>query len=193
MPSLRSRRSLTLVIAALGIAYPFLVYFGLRLVSPIVMVAGLLILLMLRFLFDRGGSVRKRLAPVFAVAGIGVLALVALSPLAGLKAYPILVSLGFAGLFASSLISPPTIVERIARLREPDLPASAIPYLRNVTMAWIVFFLTNAAISAATAFSGSLEAWTLYNGLISYLLIGAMFAGEFSVRYFVRRQHRTLA
>lgn len=192
MPSSRSRRSLTLAIAALGIAYPFLVYFGLRFISPIWMVAGLLVLLAFRFLFDRGGT-RQRLMPVFAVAGVGVLALVVLSPLAGLKAYPILVSLGFAGLFAASLIRPPTIIERIARLREPDLPPSAIPYLRNVTLAWIAFFLLNATLSAATAFSGSMEAWTLYNGLISYFLIGAMFAAEFTIRWFLRRQQRNLA
>ena len=29
---------------------------------------------------------------------------------------------------------------------------------------------------------GSLELWTLYNGLISYILIGILFLGEFIVR-----------
>jgi uncharacterized membrane protein len=57
--------------------------------------------------------------------------------------------------------------------------------LRKVTMVWLYFFVVNAGISAGTAIWGSLEAWTLYNGLISYLLIGSIFTGEFAVRYFV--------
>ena len=105
-----------------------------------------------------------------------------MSPLAALQSYPILLSLGLFCVFGYSLVRPPTVVERIARLREPDLPQDAIPYLRGVTLVWLVFFLANAAVSAATALSGSLELWTLYNGFLSYLIMGALFAGELVVR-----------
>ena len=190
MPSSLKGRSVQLAFVAAGIAYPILVYVGLRVTSPAVLVIGLLSLLGLRLLLDRRGGAQQRFAPAFWAAAAGALLLVALSPLAGLESYPILLSLAFAGLFAYSLRHPPSAIERIARVREPDLPSSAVPYLRNVTLVWLGFFLVNAAISAVTAMSGDLELWTLYNGLISYILVGALFTAELIVRQFVRRRHR---
>lgn len=185
MRSLPKGHSLRLALVAVGLAYPFLVYVGLRYLSPAVPIAGLLALAVLRLAL--GGGRGGPLAPVLWMAAGGALLLVVLSPLAGLKAYPVLLSLGLAGLFAYSVLRPPSIVERIARLREPDLTVDAVPYLRGVTLAWIAFFLLNAALSAATALSGSLELWTLYNGLLSYLLMAALFAGELIVRGYWRR------
>jgi uncharacterized membrane protein len=193
MPSFLKGRSLYIALSAAGIAYPFLVYFGLRVVSPTILVVAVLGVLVLKVIFNRHNRLQKLFGPVSSVAGAGVLLMVILSPMAGLKAYPILMSLGWAGLFAFSLIRPPTIIERIARLREPDLPPSAIPYLRNVTLVWLGFFLINALISTTTAISGSLELWALYNGLISYILMGALFAGEFIIRCLVRRRHGAAA
>lgn len=40
----------------------------------------------------------------------------------------------------------------------------------------------NGAIALATALWGSFEQWSLYNGLISYLLTGALLGGEYIVR-----------
>ncbi|HKW55190.1 MAG TPA: hypothetical protein VJO12_15970 [Stellaceae bacterium] len=188
MPSSLRGRSPYLAVTAAGIAYPFLVYFGLRVAPPAVLAGGLVGILGVRLLLERGDDERGRFAPLLFGAAVVALILVALSPLAGLKSYPILVSLAFAGLFAYSLWRPPTVIERIARLHQPDLPPAALPYLRNVTRVWLGFFLANAAISAATAMSGDLELWMLYNGLISYILMGALFAVEFIVRRHVRRR-----
>ena len=70
------------------------------------------------------------------------------------------------------------------------MPLKVNSYLRKVTIAWLTFFLINAAISALTAISGSLKLWTLYNGFISYLLIGVMFAAEFLIRQGVHQRIR---
>jgi uncharacterized membrane protein len=188
MPSSLRGRSLYFVFAAAGIAYPFFVYFGLRVASPAVLAVGLVGILAVRLLFDRGGDAQRRFAPVFIIAAVGALLLVALSPLAGLQSYPIFVSLAFAGLFAYSLWRPPTFIERVARMRHPDLPQAALPYLRKVTSVWLGFFLANAAVSAATAMSGNLELWMLYNGFISYILMGTLFVAELLVRRRVRRR-----
>jgi uncharacterized membrane protein len=190
MPSSLRGRSLYLIVALAGIAYPFLVYFGLRIVSPAVLAGGLVVLLGARVLFDRGDDARRRLGSVFFIAAIAALILVALSPLAGLESYPILVSLALAGLFAYSLWRPPPVIERIARISHPDLPPAAVPYLRKVTLVWLGFFLANAAVSAATAVSGNMELWMLYNGFISYILMGTLFVAELVVRQRVRRSHR---
>lgn len=187
MPSSLRGRSSYLVLAAAGIAYPFLVYFGLRVAPPAVLAVGLVVLLGARLVFERRGDARRRLAPVFLSATAGALLLVALSPLAGLESYPILVSLALAGLFAYSLWRPPTVIERIARVRHPDLPPAALPYLRKVTLVWLGFFVANAAVSAATAMSGNLELWMLYNGFISYIIMGVLFVAELLVRRRVRR------
>jgi uncharacterized membrane protein len=54
--------------------------------------------------------------------------------------------------------------------------------MRRVTVVWFVFLLGNATVSAATAVHGDMALWTLYNGLVAYLLMGLLFAVEFLVR-----------
>lgn len=187
MRSLLRRRSLHVLVMLLGLAYPFIVYAGLSVLSPAAIVPALLVFLAARLLLGRREGMPRGFADASLLAGVGALALAALSPVMGLKFYPIFLSLGLAGLFAHSLARPPTIIERIARITRPDLPSAALPYLRKVTIAWLVFFLLNASISAATALSGSLKLWTLYNGFISYILMGTLFAVEFVIRCWVRR------
>jgi uncharacterized membrane protein len=181
-------RGLNLALIAIGVAYPFLVYFGLRILPPGYVAAGLGALVAVRVVF--GNNWRHRDALPYLIAGVIVLLIATHSPLIGLKAYPVLLSLTFAAVFAYSLWAPPTIIERIARVSHPDLPLEANSYLRKVTIAWVIFLLVNAGISAATAASGNLRVWTLYNGLISYLAMGTMFAGEFLIRQRVHQQLR---
>jgi uncharacterized membrane protein len=183
MLSFRKAHSLVVVVAAaVGIAFPFLVYFGLQVLPPSVLLAALLGVLALRLGYR--SELHRSMAPSLWIAAAGLIAFGLIAPLAALKAYPILVSLGMAVVFGHSLFYPPSVVERIARLRDPDLPEAAVPYLRNVTRAWLCFFLVNGSISAWTAFA-SLEVWTLYNGFISYILIGCLFCGEFVMRRFL--------
>ncbi len=110
-----------------------------------------------------------------------------------LQMYPVLVSAIFLSVFGYSLISPPPIIERIARLSEPDLPPSAIIYTRRVTQVWCLFFIINGSISLGTVFLASPTVWYLYNGVVSYLLIGLLFGAEYLVRLrFKRRLGRRL-
>lgn len=104
----------------------------------------------------------------------------------GMRGYPIAINLIMLILFAGSLLHGMPIIERLARLREPDLPAKGVRYTRRVTWAWCVFFVLNGSISAWTALCADLTVWTLYNGFISYCAIGLMFAGEWLCRRHVR-------
>ena len=61
-------------------------------------------------------------------------------------------------------------------------------YTRRVTQAWCLFFALNGVVALATALAASDEVWMLYNGLVAYGLIGAMFAGEWLIRRHVRRR-----
>nr|WP_255653589.1 MULTISPECIES: hypothetical protein [unclassified Myxococcus] len=106
-----------------------------------------------------------------------------------LKLYPVLVNSMLLAVFATSLVYPPTVIERLARLREPQLPASGVAYTRRVTQVWCGFFVVNGGIALATALWASDATWALYNGLISYGLMGLLFAGEWLVRRRVRAGH----
>jgi len=107
-----------------------------------------------------------------------------------LKLYPVLVNTAMLSAFGYSLIFPPLMVERLARLREPELPPEAIGYTRRVTQLWSVFFALNGAAALITALWASPAIWWLYNGLIAYLLMGLLFIGEYFTRwYFKARLH----
>ncbi len=195
MSNSRARLSLDTFAIGVSLAYPFFVYIGLRYLPTTALLYGLIGFLILRLILSavaRHSLSKLADVGVMVVAGGGALIVSMISPVAGLKSYPIFLCLSLAAFFAYSLLSPPTIIERIARLREPDLPISAIHYLRQVTIAWVIFFLLNSAISLATALGGNMELWTLYNGFISYVLVGGMFVGEYLIRRFVRLRDREI-
>ena len=104
--------------------------------------------------------------------------------------YPVAVNLIMLAVFASSLKGEQSIVERLARLQDPNLSPRGVRYTRNVTKAWCVFFVLNGAIAATTALIGDLELWTWWNGLLSYGTMGLMFGGEYLLRCRLKAQER---
>src|SRR5208337_3392697 len=94
------------------------------------------------------------------------------------RLYPVAVSSVMLAAFALTLVRPPSMVERIARASGAALDIAGVRYTRNVTIVWCVFFAANGCVALATALAGSRQAWALYNGLLSYLLAGALLAGE---------------
>jgi uncharacterized membrane protein len=96
--------------------------------------------------------------------------------------YPAGMNLALAGLFLVSLAKPPTIVERMTRLAGREPSARAEPYMRVVTAVWAGFFLINAGVSGTLAMFASTSVWALYNGLLAYIIIAVLFAGELLVR-----------
>jgi uncharacterized membrane protein len=183
----------SLALGGVLLAYPLVVYFGMtyfgvRSIALALIAVCCIRLLAFRFMRARSfGGVELALvcAGGIAVAVVGILR----DSQDPMLLYPVIVNAVMLFVFASSLVRPPTVVERIARLKDPDLPAEANGYLRGVTIAWVVFFVCNGAIALYTALASSLETWTLYNGFIAYLLIGAMFGGELLTRTRVMRRH----
>ena len=104
-----------------------------------------------------------------------------------LRWYPVFVNGSLLVLFGVTLVRPPSMAERLARLREPDLPAHAVRYTRKVTLAWCVFFVVNGALAAATSLWGTDAQWALYNGGIAYGLMGVFAGVEYLVRLRVKR------
>jgi uncharacterized membrane protein len=170
-----------------GILYPPLVYFGMGVLSPTHMVLIGLVLIGLRLFGLRHKPDAKIWQIVFCIAALGLTAMLFMDAHLAVQAYPVVVSLSVSAVFGLSLLFPPTLVERMARLTEPNLPPDGVIYTRKVTMVWTAFLLINAGISAATALWGTLAQWALWNGLLSYLFMGMLFIGELIVRRRVRR------
>ena len=177
-------RLIGLGLLLVGLTYPFIVYLGMGHLSPRLFAQMLGTLWLARVLSPRQTPLSRTLS-IAALSFCLVLALADSSIL--LLGYPVLINLALLALFAGSLCSGMPIIERLARLQEPELPPSAVRYTRKVTWVWAGFFSVNAAIATGLALWAPLTWWTLYTGLIAYLLMGLLFAGEWLVRQRVRK------
>jgi uncharacterized membrane protein len=97
-------------------------------------------------------------------------------------AWPVLINLTFLWTFAASLRTTP-IVERFARLQDPELSPAKVAYCRQVTKVWCGFFVFNAAVIGFLALIPDVRWWTIYSGAVSYVLLGLLFATELLVRH----------
>jgi uncharacterized membrane protein len=175
---------LTGVVVTLGICYPFIVYYGLKnfeakWMLPVIMLA----LAFVRYVLDKTTQ-RKLILITLLVLCISMLFI---GEQTGVKFYPVMMNIAFFALFAGSLFTDRSFVERLARLKEEHLPPEAIKYTRNVTIIWSIFFVVNGSIACFTVFCTTDEIWMLYNGIIAYILMGILGAGEWLVRKQVKK------
>jgi uncharacterized membrane protein len=104
--------------------------------------------------------------------------------------------LGFHALMAAtfglSLLSGrrPLCTQLADKVHGP-LGAAETRYTRQVTAAWAVFFLANAAATALLYEFAPLRIWSMFVNFASLPLIGLMFAAEYAVRRRVLNQVKT--
>jgi len=176
--------------AGVSILYPLLAMLGVRYIGPNWVLIGLFVLLALRALPALKAKVPGGLTwgLLFVAA---VVALVALYDRElSVRMYPALMSAAMLITFGQTIIQPPSMIERFARLVRPDLDEGGVRYARNVTLIWCVFFVFNCAMGVWTALYADWTFWALYNGLIAYIGIGVLFFGEFLVRPLFRKDAR---
>ena len=180
----RSLPWMRLATGAIVLAWPLLVGFGLA-HNGLHWLLPVMALLLLTRLFQ----VRKQAGPMRGVLQVVALAGLALCVASSLLKshqlllfYPVVVNMVMLAVFGSSLWSAMPLVERIARLREPELPPAGVRYTRQVTRVWCLFFIVNGSIALFTAVYGDMKLWTAWNGVIAYLLMGTLMAGEWLVR-----------
>lgn len=174
---------LAALVTLTAVLYPFAVYYGFDSLSPRLFALVLATVWLLRSLVLRR---QQNWLLTLAVLAFCTLLFAANQPNL-LHWYPVLVNGLLLLIFAASLINGPPVIERLARLQEPELSSAGVVYTRKVTLAWIVFFAVNATVAAAVTLWAPRNWWLLYNGFIAYILIGLLFAGEWLIRQRVKK------
>jgi len=110
-----------------------------------------------------------------------------------LKLYSVVISVTFLAVFGSTLFFEPNIIFRFATLADRSILGSSYEsqvkkYCKKVTIVWCCFFILNGSAAAYTTFFCSREVWAVYNGGISYVLMGTLFIVEFIIRKLVDRK-----
>lgn len=174
------------LLAVVSILYPLIAMTIVRLYGPGWVLLGLFALLGLRSI----PNLRRHIPGALTYALVLVAAALALVALydaqLSVRLYPAFMSAAMLLTFGYTLWRGPSMIERFARMMEPQLPESGVRYTRAVTWVWVVFFVINGIIGAYTALYADWPVWTLYNGLIAYLAMGTLFVGEMLVRPFFR-------
>lgn len=178
MPAVPAMRAFLI---ALGLAYPLLVYCGYGTIPPAVFIMATLALIAVRYVLAPAGPLALS-HPTILIAGAALVMVGLVDQRLAALAYPSLISFAFASAFGLSLWRGPSLIERFARLRQPDLPDAAKAYCAHVTLLWTIWLLANGLIAAALAFNGDMELWLLWTSLINYLISAGLFGGEWLFR-----------
>jgi len=180
-----SARAASLLGAFLAGAYPILVFVGLRWLEPRTMALAIGATMALRAVLRWHRPTRDELlrlaTPALLVAAVLGTAFAA-NDEQTLLFVPALVNVALFIAFVRTLFRGTPMVETFARLRDPDLNPSEVRYCRSVTVVWCGFFAVNATACSYLALAAELWIWTLYTGVLSYLLVGLLFSIEFVVR-----------
>ncbi|WP_420583821.1 hypothetical protein [Ruegeria sp.] len=177
------RASLSFVLAACLIAFPFAAFWFSSFAHPYWLFAVAVTLSILRFAMT-GRTATDLLVPqlIFYLV-VMALALLAFKDQAYLL-HPFAMSGSFALVFGISLTKKQSLIEMLARLREPNLPASGVAYTWNLTRIWFVFLVLNALVAALTALFAPIEVWAFYNGFLFYCLSGMLLVADILYRRF---------
>lgn len=167
-----------ILLTLLSIAYPLLWYYGREHGAFFWLAAAMCGLWLIRAALQK---TRAQQAVSFLLAAFFAAVILFRRP-DSMYWYPVAVSLLMLAVFGASLFAKQTLIERLARLQHPDLPPEGVSHTRRVTQIWCGFFVFNAATAALLAWSGKHDWWALYTGIISYGLMGLLFAGEWVYR-----------
>jgi len=184
----RSQAFLVAVILIVTLVYPFIVFTSIERIGPASLSIVLFCLLVARVIV-RGRF--KEPEQYIQLALVGSLCLIAAWQESEflLRFYPVAMNLVFSVFFFLSLRKDVTLIEKFSQYFVTNPEQHQRRYMRGLTKAWGVLLLFNAFIAGYTACCMSLEIWTLYNGVASYLLFGLFSLAELINRYFYKKRH----
>lgn len=176
------------------VGYPVAVFYGVRSGRIGLWLLGACVLLA-PTLYFRLQTVRENsTSPAFAhlrplaflpVLTLGMLALSATLNARGFAlATPTLINIVLLVVFGSTLGTDTPMIERFARLIDPELNEGQRAWCRLWTIIWCAFFFLNGLLAAIMALWAPLLWWSLYTSLLAYLIMGILFATERAGRWY---------
>ncbi len=159
-----------------GVSYPLIVFFGSMYFSVQQIAIALLVVVLARFALGGSSSQGWLLLALLVPAGLAAW----LDSDVALRMMPTMINLGMLLVFGSTLRTVP-MIERFARMINPNLNPAEQAHCRQFTLIWCGFFIINAAVSFGLCWA-PLEWWALYTGPINYGVMGFLFVSEFLVR-----------
>ena len=178
-------RALGVLVPVVVVAYPLVVYFCFTRLSPgrSALVLLIVVVPLVAGGLRRAGPGRLRILGFLPIVTAVLLMLTAaLNSHGWALAAPVAINAILLVAFGSTLFSRASMIERFARLQEPDLMPEKVLWCRRWTVVWCAFFVLNALVSGLLAWSGELRWWALYTGLIAYVLIGILLLTEWFAR-----------
>lgn len=182
----RSEAILGVVNAILVVAYPVIVWIGLSTLGAR-RVSVLVLALVVPMLAIRLRKADRATFWSIVRVPIAILALVVLGAVTDdprfVLAMPVVINVVLLATFGETLRAGQTpIIERFARLAEPELGDEKKAHCRVWTLRWCVFFVLNGGIALGLGLFASTFVWAAYTGGIAYALMGMMFAAEYVSR-----------
>ena len=188
-------KSVLIVISSvIAVLYPALVYYFLVIRGISLRHLSLFIIAFALVAFIAATSKKKSLFHGSIILfGVGILCFIINSSVI-LKFYPLLMNIILLVSFGSTFFLRPNMIFRFALMQDKSIKGSlgehkVKSYCLKVTIMWCVFFVLNGSVAAWTIFSGSDVIWSVYNGGISYVLVGLLFAVEFIIRKIVQKNN----
>ncbi len=163
-----------IIFGGFAIAYPFIVFWALKKDIAIKFI-GLVLLMSVIFSWTRSKN-----TILFILGLLLCSSIIFFNQEIFLKLYPVLMNAGVFALFALSLRKTPLVTQFAEKIHK-TLDEQTINYTYRATYAWAIVMGINTIASLITVFLSD-EIWVLYNGLISYIIIGATMLIEYIVR-----------
>lgn len=105
-----------------------------------------------------------------------------------LMVLPAATQASFGLAFLRSLRTTP-MIENFARMVKPALSEGEVAHCRAWTRVWGIYLIVVALFGLVLAACASLAVWTIYVGLVTYGLVGLLFAVEYVVRKYKFREY----
>lgn len=189
---LNIRNILGTIFTVIIVLHPLVVYVGLKIYSSRIIAFLVGVSIIGHFLLqDRHAYSMRLLIPFFVIIGMCMAGTLLNNPIFILY-LPCFISASLLASFSYSLLCPPNTIEMFARMFVSELSAEEMLYCRRVTLVWVGFFFLNGLAALYTACCTSLGIWSLYNGLISYVVMGMLFVVELSYRAWRFRRYAGL-
>jgi len=157
-----------LLLTLASLAYPLLWYYGRENGAFFWLAAAMCILWLIRAAMPQTAA--QRITAIILAAFFAAV-LVFRRP-DSMYWYPVAVNALMLAVFGGSLFAKQTVIERLEGVR----------HTRRVTQIWCGFFILNGATAAILAGLQYYDWWAAYTGILSYVLMGLLFAGEWVYR-----------